>query len=240
MMRKRPKFLLYLALSLIGIVISFPLQISFIYGHSLFETAAITAKLSFLNWWVMFISIGTAYLLLQASHHLRWAVPLLMISMVLNNWFVGAVATDYSLVSTSLASAGFLVLMSSVFQSDVRGLMKDPNLRWWLRAERVRVAVPVFIGGLHHTPIRSRSFDISETGVFIPLRDEFAVDEALDICIKLGVYTQIRCEGRIVRRQQEASGIYPVGIGIQFETLASDQRRELKRYLARQQGELPW
>lgn len=75
-MTHKPRMFLLISLALTGVLISFPLQVVFIYSHTMGEFAAVLNKISFLNM-VCMLAVGyTSYLAYQASPRLRWCAPL--------------------------------------------------------------------------------------------------------------------------------------------------------------------
>src|SRR4051812_44795091 len=107
-MKTRPKTLLYTTAFLIAVAIGMPLQIMFLYGHPPNEMLPIAAKLAPLNWAIMFMAPLVAWLVYRASPFVLMAVPMLTYLVMVNNWFVAELGTDFSPFVTSLASAGFL------------------------------------------------------------------------------------------------------------------------------------
>src|SRR5665213_4610446 len=100
-MRRRPMWFILLALAFFGVAISLPLQIMMIYGHGLSEISAVFDKLTLLNWLVLCGTLICSGLVWRASPYLRYAVPLLIALVAINNFFVGYYATDFSMASAS-------------------------------------------------------------------------------------------------------------------------------------------
>jgi hypothetical protein len=179
------------------------------------------------------IGLGVcAFLLWKASPLTTIAVPALVILMAINNFVVGHYATDYSAGTTALATIAFTLLNLPLMHADLRALFRDPNKRWWLRAERKRLIVPVLIEGLHADGVRARTFDLSESGVFIQNESHTGVGDEVTLRLKFGTLHVFRCQGRVVRRSTP-KGIYPAGVGVEFTGLTRSQKRELRRHLDR-------
>jgi len=233
-MRQRPFELPIIALALFAVAISFPLQIMWLYEHRVSEIAEIAGKLTWLNILVMGGTLITGVLVYSASRRVRYAVPALIAAVALNNFFVGYLGTDYSVMSATLGTVAFTLLLVPLYRPRVRELFLHPERRWWRAKERLRVSVPIFVGGSRQVKWRSETFDISESGAFLPIEAAgLDVQERVSICLTLGSLQQFRCDGLVVRRAP-AKGSYPAGVGIQFTNMDWWQRRELKRYLARQ------
>ena len=177
-MMAKPKHLNLLALVILGAAMSLPIQIMLLYGHPPTEISAIAAKLTPLNWMILFYCPIVALLVWRVSPLLIAAVPVLGALVVYNNWFVSQVGTDYSVWVTAVASLAFCCALAGVFTSDVRKILMNPNLRWWLIPQRTAVELPVRLRVLNGTYKSGReefytiTFDISETGAFIPFGRE--------------------------------------------------------------------
>lgn len=254
-MRRRPLILPIIGMILATIALVLPMQIVWIYGHGLNEIGSVLTKMTSLNWMVVALSGVSAYLLTRASPWAMGSLPLLILTVAVNNWLVGYYATDFSPVTANLATFGFIVLHAPLLHPNIVRLLRHPEQRWWLRAERRRASVPIFIGGSRKVVFRAETFDLSESGAFIPLETvqshasgpmstkpvaieevpatHLAPEERVSICMTLGIHSQIRCQGRVIRKT-DARGLYPAGIGIQFVDLPPNDRKELRKYLARQ------
>lgn len=236
-MKQRPKILIPMGILFCLIAISFPVQIMSLYGHGFGETAAILHKLTYLNWLVMIGLTFTAVLVIQASPHLKYALPIMFVVVAINNFFVGYHGTDYSPWSAALATLGFGALNFPLIKSaDIRFLIANPDQRWWRIHTRKPVHLPVVLTGDKFQRVRGETYDISETGIFMPIAEGEvppALQEKVTVTISLGTFAQIRCEGRVVRHA-EAKGKYPSGIGIEFLDLSHYQKTELRKFLARQ------
>ncbi|MCB0379285.1 MAG: PilZ domain-containing protein [Bdellovibrionales bacterium] len=109
------------------------------------------------------------------------------------------------------------------------------------QGDRHRLPIPLVI----ETPV-TQSFsvtiyDISLGGAFIPLeemqksmnftsligkRSGIKVGDLIDLKLQTGRFSQIHCQGKVVRYQEEDLGKYPKGIGIEFINVSKrDQRR---------------
>ena len=75
----------------------------------------------------------------------RWAVPILALLVAVNNTIVGIYATDYSAWSANLATFAFVAVNLPLFHPRIQWLFMHPERRWWLRAERKRMPVPVTV-----------------------------------------------------------------------------------------------
>src|SRR6185437_12780724 len=106
-MKTKPKHLNLIATLVLAAAVALPVQIMILYGNPPTEIAAIAAKLSPLNWMILFACPVVAVLVYRASPLLWAAAPALGALVVYNNWFVSHVGTDYSPWMTTLASIAF-------------------------------------------------------------------------------------------------------------------------------------
>jgi hypothetical protein len=226
---QRPKLLLCVSALLMGVAISFPMQIMWLYGHTATEMSAVFNKLTFLNYFVMLGCLSCAILAWQASPSLRWSLPLLTMVVGFNNWIVGIWSTDFTLWATFAASLAFSSVNIPVWLSaEVRVLLRTPSLRWWLRADRWRCNVPVVIAAQQKPLIKAQAFDFSASGLFVPLARDTAlnVGERVKLQLNLPSAPAFHCEAQVVRRTK-AHGQYPEGVGLAFGQLSLRQRRAL-------------
>src|SRR6185437_14481977 len=75
-MQRRPAVFPFLSVLFLGIALSLPLQVMWIYGHGFDEMDAVLNKLTIFNWLVMISLVITAVLLWTASPALKIFAPL--------------------------------------------------------------------------------------------------------------------------------------------------------------------
>jgi hypothetical protein len=173
-MISKPKYLNFLAGAILFSALSLPLQLMLIYGNPPTEIAAIAAKLSPLNWLLLFSCPIVAGMVYRASRWMVATVPLLAALVVYNNWFVSQVSTEYPVWITQAASFLSCFFLFSVFSEEIRRLILKPELRWWLTPKRKAVEVTLRLRVLSGRYKSGReefytiTFDISESGAFIP------------------------------------------------------------------------
>jgi len=228
---QRPTLFLLLSAVLVVVAMSLPIQAFVIYEHPLAEWAQALGKLTSLNWVVFVGTLLAAFSIYRVSAFCPWVMLTLTVLVGLNNFVVGYAAIDYSPEVAWLGTLVFSLLNIPLWLESTRALMIQPELRIWSQAERRRMQVPIVIDVFRKTPLKAETFDLSETGAFIPLSSaNLRVDENISVRMTFGAFTHIRCEGRVVRRD-EARGRYPAGVGIEFTNLNWRNRRELRRHL---------
>ncbi|MBX3021392.1 MAG: PilZ domain-containing protein [Bdellovibrionales bacterium] len=230
-MQRRPRPLLALSFALVAVGLALPAQIMVLYGHTWHEFSAVAGKLTILNWLVIAGCLVTAFLVANASPLSRRAMLALTGVVAMNNFFVGYYAIDFSPFTAALGTLGFAALNGPLWMPEVTELIRQPHRRWWMRSHRHRLSLPLIIGSPRKVSLRAETFDVSETGLFIPLKGApLSVDDRITLRLSFGTFARLRCEGRVVRCT-EARGIYPSGVGIEFTGLDRRQRRELRRHL---------
>lgn len=234
-MKKRPESLNRLALCLLAVILSFPLQIMFFYGHAPWEVAAIFAKLGPMNWWVAFLSAGGLLLALRGS---RWLVPwalLLLGSVAYNNYLVAKVGTQGVSPSAAHLSTLFLFApLALLLESSVRSVFSNPALRWWLTPRRYplhALALLEFGEGENNPQFRAiyaTTVDIAAGGAFITSEKlgDIPVGARCEVSVIVRGKPPLRCIAEVVRKA-EARGNYPAGAGIRFSGLGWTERRIL-------------
>jgi hypothetical protein len=203
-----------------------------IYGHGPMEWPQILAKLTVLNWLVMFAAITNAALVYRAAPALKYTVPLMIVFVAINNWIIGQWHIDYSQTQAMAASGFFVLAHGPLFRKSIFGLVNHPEKRWWLRPKRKKTQVSAYVSPFNGAAFKAKTFDLSVSGAFIPINsDGFSshVDDQVNLCLTLGL-AQIRCSARIVRATG-AKGNYPAGIALNFDKLPWPERRELRRYI---------
>ncbi len=232
-MVRKPRLFNTMTVILVGLLLAFPVQVMFLYGHYPWEVMPILAKLSILNWLSMIGCGYTAFCAYTAAPQLRIALPLLTLLIAWNNMIVGYVGYDYNVSTTLLATIIFASGNLVFFQTEIQVLMAAPDKRWWLIPSRLKVKIPVFVSPQRSEGFSTDTFDISEGGTFIPLRSAMASQisngETLSLSFKLGTFRTLRCDARVVRHQK-AKGLYPDGIGVKFENLNRQQQHTLNQF----------
>jgi len=232
-MTKPPPILKIGAYILLAIVVAYPLQIMFLYGHTIIEINYVMAKLSILNWLVMLGAGFSAYLFFQASPWIRLVLPVLTLLVAWNNFIVGFVGFDYNEHQTVLATVGFASFNLMFMIPSVQFALAHPEKRWWLSPKRFCVSVPVFVSPSRGEGFYTNTFDLSSSGAFLRAGEELAehcTGESLSLKFTFGTFRSLRCNARIVRNT-DAKGKYPKGYGLEFTDLSRKEQKTLSKYL---------
>ena len=231
----RPKQFYVVALLLMLIATSFPLQVVYIYGHSFTEIGSIFNKISLLNWLVMGGVLALSYMHLKASKWLVVAAPLMILLVALNNYVVGHFSTDYSMAQTVMATSLFSLLFTPLFMPSSRLILKDPTRRWWTCSKRYHKKISTTLNPYVGDMIHAYTFDISETGAFISFEDLPAeelpkVGDHIRVSFNVNSMKKIRCEAVVVRLA-EPRGRYPQGLGLKFVGFDRNHQKSFQQVL---------
>ncbi len=235
-MISRPSQFYILSFLMIAVAISFPLQVIVLYQHHWSEASAIFSKLTWLNWLVVFSLLTCAYLYLHASRAILVALPVLMLLTVVNNYYVGSFAGDFSMTQASLGSVlMFTVFIPPLFLPSSMLVLKDPKRRWWRRSKRVNKRVPATINPFVGDMIQAHTYDVSETGAFVCLEEDSnkpmpKIGETLRLSLNVNSMKKLRFEAVVVRIA-EPCGRYPRGLGLKFVDIDRAHQKSFKQFL---------
>jgi len=241
-MRKKPNLAYFVGAGFFILALGFPAQVALYYGHELAEWNFVLAKLSPFNWVVMLLSLVNAVLAWRMSPSLKWGVPLQMLLVAWNNGIVGLSGLNSSLLVTQSATLAFMAASSIFLLEPYRGVIQNPNRRWWRTAARVRMSLPL----LAHSPlglsIKAHCYDLSEGGLFVRLAEDLVGSAAegalepgrvLDIRLQINHIQVLNLRAKIVRNVKSPRGFYPSGLGLEFLSLSQYQKKLLSQLVDR-------
>lgn len=230
-MKEKPILFNLLAILYLIIAIAMPVQIIYLYGHKWNDFQLIYHKLSLFNWFVILGCLYNSVALFQAKFSLKFSIPINLIIISINNWFVSFVGVDYSHTQTQFATIGLTLISSMLVFSKTMNIINDQKLIWWKWATRVKKEVPVTVVLNHIDLYQTHTYDLSRTGAYLEYEQDKESDpnfvtgrilKGETINLILGdpkSADAIYCKARIVRKSNKR-GAYPEGIGINFESLS--------------------
>ena len=235
-MLTRPRQFYLVSFIMLFVALSFPLQVIYLYGHSLGEWNAILNKITWFNWLVVGLLILNGYLHLKASALLKYVGPISILIVGWNNYLVGAYNTDYSMASTTLATFGFSLLFAPLFLKSSRIVLADPKRRWWRRSKRYYHRISTTMNPYVGEMIHAYSFDISKTGIFICTENlgegtTPKVGEHVRLCLNINSMKKIRCDA-IVVRTADSTGRYPKGLGLKFIDFDKSHQKSFEQFIS--------
>ena len=230
----RPKQFSMASAGFLLMAISFPVQVMFLYGHPVSESAAILSKITWMNWLVILGFLAASYLYFHASRWLVVCVPVVIGLVAINNYFVGQFAGDFSLLQTSVATLLVGLFFVPLLMPSSRVLLRDPKRRWWRRSKRVHKRVSATINPFVGDMIQSHTFDVSQTGAFVCTSGEEEelpkVGDMIRLSLNVNSMKKIRCEAVVVRIV-EAKGSYPSGMGLKILEVKKEHQRSFDKFL---------
>ncbi len=247
-MRNKPFIFNLFTLSFLLIALSFPMQIMMIYGHDLLEMKAIMSKLTIINYFCIGFLVLNSILAWKGNAMLKYTLPMMIGLVAFNNWIVSKYGADFDFTMTTLATAVFTVFTSSILFTKGMDVLDSQEKRWWLIPKRYQKKLPIYLKNAKEKFVLGKTFDISSTGVFVSLDQtkdhfhrrnhiSFVPGELVSIQIPTENDSDFTCQARIVRKTM-GGGVYPGGLGIQFENM--DLINRLRLYKIMRTSEFSW
>lgn len=228
-MEEKPNLFLYITIFFLGVAISIPLQIAFLYEHNLFSMQdwySIFIKITPLNYAVMLICTLNAYFAFSVSSYLKFTLPIGVAITACNNFFVALWGTDYNYIQASTATVGFIFFSYIYTFSSAYRVLKNPSLQWWKIPTRYKQNLPVWIESSGQRKVLTTTYDISKTGTFLSTMNQYTTSLMNDLHIgeHINLYIgtdkgDLKFQGKVVRKEFQSKGDYPEGLGIQFSNL---------------------
>ncbi|MBS1986061.1 MAG: PilZ domain-containing protein [Bdellovibrionales bacterium] len=243
-MRARPKIFVGMTAALVGVALSFPLQVMALFGQGPAEWLDAWALVSPLNRVVMGWCLVGAALSWRASPWIKWWAPLAVAAVAWNNWVVGSSGVNFNLTESMLATVGFAALQGFWLHPQARFLIANPKRRWWMTPERKRVSLTVFVRSVSGATSKGTTFDVSETGAFVPfgirelnnhpdaLLHRLVPGERVEVSFVVGAFKTVSCEAEVVRINSQPQGNYPAGVGLRVLRFHGESAQDLHDLLA--------
>lgn len=233
-MTKKPLFFTLVPLIFAALALSFPLQIMVGYDLSLSQPWAIVSKLTPLNIALMTSFAHIAYMTFAIKSSIFHFLPIVGLLVMMNNYFVATLSEIYTPTQTTLASLIFVGLISSFYKKEIYRCFHQKNFRWWQTTPRKKISIPLTLYSSDNV-IKTRTFDISQTGLFAKNDSEEKIlqmlkGEELSVIIHLED-SDLHCRAKVVRKTLGA-GRYPSGIGINFSHINTQHRGLLQKCAA--------
>ncbi len=244
-MKQKPKEFLFLALVLLVIGISLPVQVMILFEHSPLEVGAGMSKLAPLNWAVMVLALLNSALVYAASPWVILTAPLFIGAVGWNNWLVAETGVNFSAPTAIAALVGTIALHGLLLTEKARKVLRNPSLRWWRSLPRRKVAVRVMVCPVLGGQLQSATFDLSMGGAFIEAGHAnwtsagagtagaaagLSVGSRCTIRLTLNQLNVLNCSAEVVR-QAPARGNYPGGFAVRFINLDNEQKKALASFL---------
>lgn len=242
-MSKLPKVLLFTAVSLplinflfIGVLVLFgyPTLVSFNSLHGVL-----------LRGMALLATLIPVPFVLRANRQALMTLPLVVLVSGICHFIAGGVELTRLGVITYgywlvIAVFSYLAILAD---EQVLALIEDPSKRWWLSSPRKQLKLRVDVQNVKGQSIPLRTFDISQSGAFIPsntfidLENELQPGDQILLNLHLGDQS-IKCNARVARVVRHPDR-YPRGMGLQFMGIDRQSKRLLKRYITNQVNSPP-
>ena len=162
---------------------------------------------------------------------------------MLNNYIVMKSGFGFDPHQVAWATVGFAIIHAPLMFGDSRIVLFNPRSRWWLVPKRRLLDIPVNIKTVQGLRFSARSFDISDSGLFLKIDPEIYrygqnsfvktlfSGGRMTLKIVVGRFREIQCDAQVVRCQEHNKGQYPAGLGIRFLDLDLRTKTEINRLL---------
>ena len=234
-MRSKPFFFNIMALLLLALGFSFPLQIYLLSTQTANEFQDLPSNLTLINYLCMIVFIAMSFFTYTTNRAALFFIPVGLGLVVYNNYMISSYGNDFSFVQATMASIVFGTISFFYLQPKILKCLTDPKYRWWAAKPRFLKSIPIKI--FHNGEIiRTSTFDISETGIFVKqdsglLVNTVKIGEVVSVHLGLGEH-EVAIKAKLIRKSIP-QGVYPAGAGFQFAPLQSnkDIYRKLSEYI---------
>ena len=198
-MRVKPFYLHILPLILLGIIVSFPLQIHLLYQIPLSDMTRILSMLTPINFLCMFCLMISAMLIASLNRFIYIMAPTLIALVTVNNLIVAYYGQDFSIEQVIFSAALFTSIHLPLYKKEFRQLILTPELRWWLTPKRfeIKKEISVLAGSGEHN---MNTVNVSQTGLLTVMEDDipYKIDDIIKI--KIDAIAPITLDARVVRK----------------------------------------
>lgn len=228
-MKSKPMIFNILGLFFLGVALSLPLQVGFLYENDLTtmkDWHSIIIKLTPLNYLIMGLCLVNSYFAFTVKPFLKYTVLISVILVSLNNYIVGSWGMDFAPLTTWFATLFFAAISYSFSFFHGSEAIDHPDQQWWKVAPRYNKTFPVWIEWNGKKKVLTTTHDISKTGAFVSTINDHTQALVHDLPIgekvRLSIGTnngELRLEGVVVRKEAKNRGQYPQGLGIKFNPM---------------------
>lgn len=216
-MKNKPFYLILFPFLAFAIALSFPLQIILIYDIPASDPMRILSMLTPLNLLTIVAMTLTGALTILMNKHVYKVIPVLLFVTLVNNAIVGLYGSDYTLFQVALSFILFGISLKPFYSQEIKAVINEPKLRWWLTPTRYELQKPIKINS-SDLQLTSETFNLSKTGVFAKISEQYQLDEfELDEVLDLQILTEspITLKARVVRKSNGHAN-QPKGIGLEI------------------------
>lgn len=222
-----------------AIIISIPTQILLLNEVTKVNWHILVNQISVFNWLVIFLSAITATYSYNGDRNFLFALPILLASIIVNNYFVYLYAKNVHWAAPVLASfAATIIYILLLTNKNLKYIANNQDKRWWLIPKRQKRTLPIWIIVGNDKCLLARTHDLSKSGAFVSsitgiqsfIEKKLNIGEEVKIVIGDRDNIEFQCRAEIVRKT-EAKGDYPTGIGLHFNRVSIKEKFALNKLL---------
>lgn len=164
-MNKKPSYFSWLSLFLLGVVISFPAQILYLFEYELSDIYLCFSQLSLINWLVMASCLIASIFIWRVYKYVNYVAVGLVLLVSVNNLAVGLTEVNYTLMESMISEVIFVIPLMFLFNPSYQKLIYNPALHYWKTPRRFSLQEAVYID--KELNIISESVNVSSSGILI-------------------------------------------------------------------------
>ncbi len=242
---KPPRGVQFLALIYLGIAISLPFQLVWIYQLSWDNSFGGLTHMSLGNWLVFVMALVLSYQLYTYSHRALILMPLTFALVALNNWWVSHIDSTYSSLETLIASGLLLASHSALLLPQNLTSLKKGSHKPWRQAPRFQLSYTTTVLPPLGPALMLQSRDVSLSGIFLCGRriqapkgaqqvsnlDHIQVGSEVNLKVQIDQLRTLRIRALVVRKPEECGTDCPAGIALKFQEMSRETKRQLRSQL---------
>ncbi len=166
-MNKKPSYFTWITLFLLGVAISFPLQILYLFEYDFKDIFLCFSHLSHINWLVIFSCLSVSIFVWMVHKYINYFIAGLIFIVSVNNLIVGLTAVNYTWMEAIISEVVFVGPLIFLFRNSFQKLIFNPALHYWKTPRRVSLQETVYID--EELNITSESVNVSSSGILIKI-----------------------------------------------------------------------
>jgi hypothetical protein len=246
MKAKAPRGLRFLSAVYVGIALSLPIQLIWIYNLNWNNSYWGLTHMSLGNCLVALFSLATAYALFRSSPKAQILLPATATLILVNNWWVSHIDTTFSALQTGVASGLYLLAHAALLHPHSLQALKKSAPKPWNREPRAQKCYVTTVLPPLGPAMVLKSFDISRSGIFLsteeigtprgqmeqPSLDQLRVGSEVTLRVQVNHLRIVRVTAKVVRKLDRPEGTYPPGVGLHFVSLDREAKKHLSSALS--------
>ena len=215
-MRNKPVFFSLFPIIALLLAIGFPVQIYILYSIPMSDLPKIFSMLTPLNLITMFFFVTAACFTANLNKHIYKVIPILLITVLVNDYIVAAFGHDYSYKQVFISFFALGLLILPFYKKQNKEVLLNPSLQWWATPKRYDLSKQIEIKGENYK-IFGESLNISSSGIFTLINEPEIIETlGVDEIVNLKIMDEIpiNVKAKIVRKSNGEN--QPLGCGLQF------------------------